>query len=161
MKSIIVAYDKNRGIGVENDLLWQRDLPDDLKRFKEVTTGGAVIMGSKTYDSIGRPLPGRQNIVISRRPLVIEGASVVHSLEEAYGAVEAGRETFVLGGGQIYALALPTVDRILATEVDASFPQADIFFPAIGDGWQEISREHHEADERNKYAFDFVTFTRR
>ena len=160
MKTIIVAYDKNRGIGADNDLLWQRDLPADLKHFKESTMDGAIIMGSKTYESIGRPLPGRQNIVISRQPLTIEGVTVVNSIDAAYEAVEPGREAFVIGGGQIYTLALDTVNRILATEVDASFPQADVFFPPIGESWQEMSREHHEADERNKYAFDFVTYVR-
>ncbi|HEU4715777.1 MAG TPA: dihydrofolate reductase [Candidatus Saccharimonadales bacterium] len=160
MKTLIVAYDKNMGIGASNDLLWQRDLPADLKHFKEATTDNAIIMGSKTYESIGRPLPNRQNVVISRQPLQIEGVTVVNSLEAAYNAVETGREPFVIGGGQIYALAMPTANRIIATEVDATFPQAEVFFPAIDDSWQEMSREHHEADERNKYAFDFVTYIR-
>lgn len=160
MKSIIVAYDKNRGIGAHNDLLWQRDLPADLKRFKELTTDNAIIMGSKTFASIGRPLPGRQNIVISRQALAIDGVTVVSSLDAAYDAVEPGREAFVIGGGQIYALALPTANRIIATEVDAEFPEAEIFFPPIDESWRETAREHHEADERNKYAFDFVTYIR-
>jgi dihydrofolate reductase len=163
MKTIVVAYDKNRGIGAANDLLWMRDLPDDLKHFKEVTTGGAIIMGRKTFDSIGRPLPGRQNVVISRdASLLIEGAAVATSLDAAYAMVEPGREVFVIGGGQIYELALPTVDRIIATEVDASFEVADTFFPAFSSAkWQEVTRERHPADERNKYAFDFVTYMRR
>lgn len=161
MKSILVAYDKNRGIGAHNDLLWQRNLPADLAHFKELTTGNAIIVGRKTYESIGRPLPNRQNIIISREPLVVEGATVVHGLDEAYAAVEPGREPFVIGGGQIYALALPTVDRIYATEVDASFSQADVFFPAIAPNeWQEGIREHHSSDERNRYSYDFVTFDR-
>lgn len=161
MKSMLVAYDKNYGIGADNDLLWQRDLPADLKHFKELTTGNAIIMGRKTYDSIGRPLPNRQNIVISRSLDVIEGVQVVDSLQAAYDAVETGKETFVIGGGQIYALAMDTVDQILATEVDAVFEQADIFFPAIDRRvWQEINRTHHEADERNLYKYDFVTYKR-
>ncbi|HJP81696.1 MAG TPA: dihydrofolate reductase [Candidatus Saccharimonadales bacterium] len=163
MKTIVVAYDKNRGIGAANDLLWMRDLPDDLKHFKEVTTGGAIVMGRKTFDSIGRPLPGRQNIVISRdASLLIEGAAVATSLDAAYAMTEPGRDIFVIGGGQIYELALPTVDRIIATEVDASFDEADTFFPAFSPSeWQEVARERHTADERNKYAFDFVTYARR
>ena len=162
MKTIVVAYDKNHGIGVANDLLWQRDLPDDLKHFKAVTMGGAIIMGHKTFESIGRPLPGRQNIVISRDgSLLIDGVAVATSLASAYQMVEPGREVFIIGGGQIYALAIDTVDRIFATEVSASFPEADVFFPAIDAViWQEKDRVHHPADERNRYAFDFVTYVR-
>lgn len=162
MKNILVAYDKNYGIGAANDLLWQRDLPADLHRFKELTTGNAVIMGHRTYDSIGRALPNRQNIVMSRGGETIDGVTVVNSLDAAYAAVEPGKEAFIIGGGQIYALALNTADRIYATEVDASFPQATVFFPAINTAiWKEVSREHHAADERNKYAFDFVAYDRR
>src|SRR3954464_13773251 len=102
MRNILVAYDKNYGIGAHNDLLWQRDLPADLRRFKELTTDNAVIMGRKTYESIGRPLPNRQNIVISRTTDAIDGVTVVDSLQAAYDAVEFGKEIFVLGRGQIY-----------------------------------------------------------
>ena len=163
MKTIVVAYDKNRGIGAANDLLWQRDLPDDLKHFKEVTMGGAIIMGRKTFESIGRALPGRQNIVVSRDgSLLIDGAAVATSLDAAYAMVEPGRETYIIGGGQIYTLALDAVDRIFATEVDASFPNADVFFPPVDTAvWQEKDRVHYSADERNRYAFDFVTYVRR
>lgn len=162
MNCMVVAYDKNYGIGAENDLLWQRDLPADLKHFKDLTTGHAIIMGRNTYASIGRPLPNRQNIVISRTLEAIEGVTVVRNLDEAYAAVEAEKTAFVIGGGQIYALAMPTIDRIYATEVDAAFPQADIFFPAIDPAsWKETAREHQVADERNLYNFDFVTYDRR
>ena len=161
MKSIVVAYDKNYGIGAHNDLLWQRNLPADLRHFKEITTGHAIIMGRKTYESINRPLPNRQNIVLSRDDEVIEGVEVVHSLDEAYAAVEPGKEAFVIGGGQIFSLAFDTIDRIYATEVEATFDQADVFFPAIDlSVWKETAREHHEADERNLYAYDFVTYDR-
>lgn len=162
MKTIIVAYDKHFGIGAKNDLLWQRDLPADLKHFKDATTGHAVIMGSNTYLSIGRPLPNRQNIVISHRDEPIEGVQVVGSLQSAYNAVTDGHETFVIGGGQVYASAIDTVDRILATEVDAVFDQATIFFPVVdAKTWKETAREKHLADERNKYNYDFVTYDRR
>lgn len=162
MKCIVVAYDKNYGIGAHNDLLWQRDLPADLKHFKDITTGHAIIMGRNTYESIGRPLPNRQNIVISRTPEAVESVTVVTGLDEAYSVVEPDRTAFVIGGGQIYSLALPTIDRIYATEIDAAFPQADIFFPPIDSSvWKETAREHHDADERNLYAFDFVTYDRR
>lgn len=160
MKSIVVAYDKNYGIGAENDLLWLRDLPADLKHFKDLTTGGAVIMGRRTYESIGRPLPNRQNIVISRQSFELEGATVVDSLEKAYAAVEPGKEAFIIGGGQIYQLAMDSIDRIYATEVQEVFP-AQVFFPGIDKTiWKEVARDHHPADEKNKYDFDFVTYDR-
>lgn len=157
-----MAYDKNRGIGAKNDLLWQRNLPADLKHFKDLTTGHAIIMGRKTYESIGRPLPNRQNIVMSREDEVIDGVTVVGSLQEAYDTVEAGKNAFVIGGGQIFALAIDTVDVIFATEVSATFDQADVFFPAIDMAlWRETSRVRHTADERNLYDYDFVTYERR
>lgn len=163
MKTIVVAYDKNYGIGAKNELLWQRDLPDDLKHFREVTTGGAIIMGRNTFESIGRALPNRQNIVITRgahEP--VDGVEFVDSLDTAYAAVKPGRETYVIGGGQIYMLAIDTIDQIIATEVEATFDGADIFFPAIDKTvWQEKDRVHHDADERNLYNYDFVTYVRR
>jgi dihydrofolate reductase len=162
MISILVAYDRNNGIGADNDLPWQRDMPADLRRFKELTTGNAIVMGSKTYESIGRPLPNRQNIVMSRSAREpVEGVQMVNSLEAAYAAVEPGRETFVIGGGQVYAQALDSADRVLATEVDAVFNEATVFFPVLDRAvWKETSREHHDADERNKYPYDFVTYQR-
>jgi dihydrofolate reductase len=160
MKRIIIAYDQNRGIGASNDLLWLRDLPSDLQHFKELTSGNAVVMGRKTYESIGRPLLNRQNIVISRQSIEIDGVTVVSSLEEAYHVAKPD-DIYVIGGGQIYELALGSVDEVVATEVQASFPQAEIFFsPLDASVWHEVSREHHEADDRNKYPFDFVVYAR-
>jgi dihydrofolate reductase len=160
MKTSIVGFAKNMVIGKDQDMPWGHGLKDDLRHFKETTTGHAVIMGSKTYESMGRPLPNRQNIVISRKPLVVEGVTVVDSLEKAYAAVEPNRETFVIGGGQIYKLAMDSIDRIIATEVQGNFG-GDIFFPAIDPSiWKETSRDHHEADERNNYPYDFVTYGR-
>lgn len=160
MKAIVVAIDKNMGIGADNDLLWQRDLPADLAHFKKLTTGGSIIMGRKTFESIGRPLPERENIVVSRTPSGVQGVLTAVSLESAYAL--ARYPVFVIGGGQIYAAALNSVDRLYVTEVDATFPEATVFFPAIDNEiWHETSREHHEADERNKYAFDFVVYDRR
>jgi dihydrofolate reductase len=159
MKAIVVAYDKNRGIGAANDLLWKRSLPADLRHFKTITSGGAVIMGRKTFESIGHPLPGRQNIVISRKMPVAGGVWVVRSLKAAYEAVEPGRDAFVIGGGQIYEQALETVDTIIATEVDATFAAADTFFPPIRESaWYQVNRLHHKADEHNGHDFDFVTY---
>lgn len=159
MKAIVVAVDKNNGIGADNDLLWQRDLPADLARFKKLTTGGSVIMGRKTFESIGRPLPNRENIVVSSKPTGVQGVLTANSLASAYEL--ARYPVFVIGGGQIYTQATNDVDRLYVTEVDASFPQATVFFPQIDKRiWSEISREHHEADEKNKYAFDFVVYDR-
>lgn len=161
MKSIIVAYDRKMGIGAENDLLWQRHLPADLKHFKELTTGHPIIMGRKTFESIGRPLPNRQNIVISRSMNPVEGIEVARSLDEAY-VLANDPQVFIIGGAQIYDEAMKSADTILATEVDATFDTATVFFPQIPiEEWKETARDHHEADEFNKYAFDFVTYARR
>lgn len=157
MKAIVVAIDKNNGIGAENDLLWQRDLPADLAHFKRLTTGGSIIMGRKTFESIGRPLPNRENIVVSRTPTGIAGTLTVNSLNSAYEL--ARYPIFVIGGGQVYADAINDMDVLYVTEVQADFPQATVFFPAIDKTiWREVSREHHESDEKNKYAFDFVVY---
>ncbi|MGH7241353.1 MAG: dihydrofolate reductase [Candidatus Saccharimonadales bacterium] len=158
MKTIVVAYDQAHGIGADNDLLWQRDLPADLAHFKAITTGGTIIMGRKTYESIGRPLPNRQNIVVSRSGFEAEGVLVVDSLQSAYEAAE--QPVFVIGGGQIFAQALPDVDTVYATEVRVIFPKASVFFPVLGDEWQEVSREHHQKDAQNRYDYDFVTYKR-
>jgi len=162
MKTIVVAYDKNYGIGANNDLLWQRNLPADLHHFRNVTDGGAIIMGRKTYESIGNPLPGRQNIVFSSQTSQIDGVTVVGSLQSAYDAVEGARETFIIGGGQIYAIAMDTADQIFATEVDAIFDQSTVFFPVIDSTiWYESSREKHLSDDKNLYNYDFVIYRRR
>lgn len=161
MKSIVVAYDRRRGIGANNDLLWQRDLPSDLAHFKKLTTGKSIIMGRKTFASIGaKPLPDRQNIVLSRTPTGVAKVLTAASLEAAYAIAQY--EPVIIGGEVVFREALPGVDTIYATEVDAEFPQATVFFPAIDPkSWQETAREHREADEKNRYAFDFVTYHRR
>lgn len=161
MINAVVAYDKNYGMGAHNDMPWGRALKTDMRHFKLLTYGQAVIMGKKTLESMRGALPDRQNIVLSREPEQIENATVVSSIEDAYKAVEPGRGTWVIGGGQIFKLAMDTIDRIYATEVDVVIPDVDVFFPKIDKSkWREIEREHHEADERNKYAFDFVTYER-
>lgn len=158
MKAIVVAMDKNSGIGADNDLLWQRDLPADLQHFKNITTGGAVIMGRKTYESIGRPLPGRENIVISRSDVVADGIITAKSLAQAYQMATRDK-IYVIGGGQIYEQALYDMDILYVTHVDADFPQATVFFPQIAcEDWAETERDHHEVDERNKYSYDFVVY---
>lgn len=159
MKSIVVAVDKNMGIGADNDLLWQRDLPADLAHFKRITKGGSVIMGRRTFESIGRPLPERENIVVSRTPTGVQGVLTAASLQSAYEL--ARYPVFVIGGGQIYSQALSDVDVLYVTHVGAEFSQATVFFPAINrEEWEVVSRTAHEADDRNKYPFEFVEYRR-
>lgn len=158
MKSIVVAYDRARGIGANNDLLWGRDLPADLRHFKDLTTGGSLIMGRKTFESIGHALPGRENIVVTHRPLDAVDVIAVDSLASAYRLAHGNQ--FIIGGASIYEQALSDVDVIYATEVDQVFPEAEVFFPALGEDWYERSRESFEADDRNKYPYDFVTYVR-
>ncbi len=161
MKCIVVAYDKNNGIGAKNDLLWQRDLPADLQRFKELTTGQAIIMGRKTYESIGRPLPNRQNIVISREADVFDGAEAATSLEDAYRRVEPGKGIFVIGGGQIYQQSIAIADQVDITRVHHTF-EADTFFPEIDlNSWQLVFEEFHPKDERHEFDFTFQTYVRK
>ena len=162
-KAIIVAYDTNRAIGRGGDLPWGRSLPADLAQFKRLTRGSDIIMGRKTFESIGsRPLPERENIVISSRPTGIKGVLTAVNLESALAL--ARYKTFIIGGAQVYSDALnaPEIDTIYATEVDAAFSDADTFFPELDMTiWQEVSRTHHPADEANAYAFDFVIYQRK
>lgn len=153
-----MAYDKQRGIGAAGDLLWLRDLPADLAHFKQLTMGGSIVMGRKTYESIGRALPGRENIVVSHGPIDATDVIAVTSLAAAYEAAHGN--IFIIGGGQIYDQALGDADIVYATEVQQTFPQATVFFPALDDSWQERAREPHVADDRNKYDYDFVTYAR-
>lgn len=156
----MVAYDKNRGIGANGDLPWGRSLPADLANFKCLTTGGSVIMGRKTFESIGsRPLPNRENIVLSRTPTGVSGVLTALSLGSALAL--ARYPIFVIGGGQVYAKALEKADVIYATEVDAEFPEADVFFPDLDDSWQEVARAHQPADNKNTYPFDYVEYRRK
>lgn len=158
MKAIIVGMGKNREIGANQDMPWSRALPDDLVNFKKLSTGKTVIMGYRTFESIGkRPLPNRQNIVISREPTGVKGVLTAFSLEAAYAIAQY--DIIVMGGGKIYAEAIDDMDVLYVTEIDAEFPEATVFFPEIDLGkWHEASREHHGIDERNKYAFDFVKY---
>ena len=159
--NIIVAYDKKRGIGAENDLLWMRDLPADLAHFKQITTGHTVIMGRRTYESIGRPLPNRQNIVVSRSPINAEGIIWASNLEEAH-ELSGEDAPFIIGGAQMYREALSKAARIYATEVDATFEKADVFFPEFdttkSPSWKEVERSTHLKDAKNKYNYDFVEY---
>lgn len=147
--SIIVAYDAQRGIGINNTLPWR--LPEDLARFKSMTTGHAIIMGRKTFESIGRPLPNRRNIVLTRNSQwKKEGVEVVSSLPAALELVD-GQQAFVIGGADIYAQALPLCSQLLVTEIHHTF-QCDAFFPAIDNKhWKEIERSTHQSTF--EYAF--------
>lgn len=160
MKSMIVAYDKNRGIGVKGELPWGRSLPADLRRFKALTIGKTVIMGRKTFESIGFALPGRENIVISSQRLDLPGTvKLARSLDEAYAL--ASQEAFIIGGASIYQQSLDDVDVIYATEVEAEFDDIDSHFPELdAEEWHETGRLSHAADSKNDYCFDFVTYER-
>ena len=157
--SIVVATDEQGGIGLEGRLPWH--LPNDLKRFKALTMGKPIVMGRRTFDSIGRALPGRVNIVVSRQSgLGIDGCVVVPSLEAALEAAGEADETCVIGGAEIYRLALPLAETLHLTRVHATVG-ADTFFPVIDAAqWEEISREDCPADERHAYPYSFVTLRR-
>ena len=158
-RSIIVAYGRNREIGTNGDLPWGRDLPADLAEFRKRTLGRSVIMGRKTFESIGkRPLPERENIVISSTPTGVSGVLTAIDLDSAYAL--ARYPVFIIGGAKVYESSLPAVDTIYATEVDQEFPSADTFFPKLSSEWHEIGRTHHEKDEKNAYSFDIVEYRR-
>lgn len=157
--ALIAAVARNGTIGRDNALPWR--LRDDLKRFKSLTLGHPIVMGRKTWDSLGRPLPGRRNIVVTRqRDLQLEGAEVVHSLDEALALCGAVERAFVIGGAQLYAEALPRADELWLTEVQAEV-DGDAHFPDWRDaGFTEVRREAHPADETNDHPFDFVDYLR-
>ncbi len=156
--TLIVATERQRGIGIDNTLPWR--LPEDLAFFKRTTSGHAIIMGRKTFDSIGRPLPNRRNIVVTRNPdWRHAGVEVAGSLQQAAAAAGDG-EAFVIGGAQIYQEALPLARKLVVTEIDADIA-CDAFFPAIDPAvWQEASRETHHSAE-NGFSYAFVIYTRR
>lgn len=163
MKNIIVAYDRERAIGANGDLLWKKgELRGDMKHFRELTMGSIMIMGRKTLDSIGIELPGRKTIVCSRgEDCRIPNIETAHSLEEAYEMAKDQEEVFIVGGGEIYKQALKDVQRIYATEVDASIPGADTYFPQLDYKWQKIDENKFPADEKNIYPYNFVTYEKR
>ena len=156
--SLIVAIAKNRVIGHQNKMPWH--LPAELQYFKRITMGHPIIMGRKTFESIGRPLPGRQNIVVTRNAgFAASGVDVVHSVDAAIG-ICAQPNAFIIGGATLYSEALAYADKLYITEVDA-MPEGDTFFPVINQAdWQEVSRERREADEKNMFAVDYVVLNR-
>ncbi len=160
MLSIIVAIAENNVIGKDNDLIWH--LPRDLKYFKETTTGHYVIQGRKTFESCGKPLPNRTNVIITRdKNYSAEGCIVVHSLEDAIKEAKDDSEAFIIGGGKIYEQAMSLVDRIYLTKVHHVF-EGDTFFPEINmEEWIEIDRRDFEPDEKNKHSFTILTLDRK
>ena len=158
--SIIAAMDRNRLIGNKNQLPWH--LPADLAHFKRVTMGKPVIMGRKTFESIGRPLPGRTNIILTRRSdFHSEGVVKAQSLQQAFDYVADQDEAMIIGGGSIYQQALPLADRLYLTYVEDSF-EGDAWFPEFDKGhWRVIAEEQHAADEKNSVDYRFVTYQRK
>lgn len=163
MRSIVVAYDYDRTIGREGALPWQGMLPADMQHFKELTEGTSVIMGRKTYESLPerfRPLPNRQNIVVSLSQKAIEGVIVANSLGDAFS--QADHDIMVIGGAEVYRQALPLVNRVYATEILARTEHGDAFFPELTpDEWQCDAYEAHKPDEVNHFAYSFATYLRR
>lgn len=158
--SIIVAAATNQAIGKDNQLLWH--LPNDLRFFKKTTTGHPIIMGRKTYESVGRPLPNRRNIVITRRPdYLAEGVEVAHSLAQAIAlATDNTEEIFIVGGAEIYKQALPLTDRIYLTRVHTTI-NGDTYFPEFDSStWRLLTNEEHPADEKHAYGYSFQVYDR-
>ena len=154
MIKIIVAISKNRVIGDSNKLIWH--LPADLKRFKEVTGGHPIVMGRKTYQSIGRPLPNRRNIIITRdENYEVDGCEVVNSIEEAL--LLTNSDCFIIGGGEIYKQTLHIATQIYLTQVDEEF-DGDTTFPELPTHWYVSKKEDFEADEKNPYNYSFIFY---
>lgn len=157
--TLIAAMAENGVIGKDNDLIWH--LPDDLKRFKQLTKGHHVIMGRKTYESMNAPLPHRTNIVVTnQKHFKADGCIIVSSLEEALYKAEGDAQPFIIGGGEIYRQAMEIAQTIELTLVHSNF-EGDTYFPPIDEKqWKLVSKEGHPADEKHKYSFDFLTYTK-
>lgn len=165
MKNIVVAYDQNHAIGKNGELPWAGRMPADMKRFRDITMGGTVIMGRKTFESLPerfRPLPGRQNVVLSLGEVAGSGFQTARSLDEAYLLAE-NEEIHVIGGGQIYEQALDTVDRVYTTEINTKVVEADTYFPFLLDNeWTATETLHHSgASDGNIYGYSFITYLRK
>ncbi|MDN5781902.1 MAG: dihydrofolate reductase [Luteimonas sp.] len=160
--SLIAAFDRNRAIGRDNTLPWH--LPADLKRFKALTLGKPILMGRKTAESLGRALPGRRNLVLTRSGQVpFDGMEAVASINAAVreASGDGATELCVIGGAQVYALALSRATVLHLTHVDAAVADADAFFPAFAvDDWRTVSHERHEADARHAFDYEFVDYVR-
>ena len=159
MLSIIVAIAENNVIGCDNQLIWH--ISEDLRYFKRITSNHTVIMGRKTFESIGKPLPNRKNIIITRNPnFKADGCTIVPSLDAATELVKGENESFIIGGGSVYQSAMPLADKLYITRIHRNY-DGDTYFPEIGDEWQEVERQDFERGEKYEYPFSFVTYTRK
>lgn len=161
MVSLLVAISENNVIGKDNQLIWH--LPEDLKFFKRVTLGHHIIMGRKTFESIGRVLPGRTSVIITRNKSykAPEDCIVVNSLSEALEMAKNDEEAFVIGGGEIFKEAIPISDKVYLTIIHEHF-EGDTFFPKLNlEEWKEVKNERHQPDEKNKYHYSFLEFVRK
>ena len=160
MITIIAAVAENRAIGFQNKLIYW--LPNDLKRFKALTTGHTIIMGRNTFLSLPKgALPNRRNIVLTRSLKAFEGCDVYPSLEEALAHCNKDEEVFIIGGASVYEQALPLADRLFLTEIDDTPAEADTFFPPYADEWKESAREDHNIDERHAHRYAFVDYIKK
>lgn len=162
MISIIVAIAENYAIGRKGDLLCH--LPNDLKHFKDITSGKTVLMGERTFYSLPKhPLPNRRNIVLTDvKGKTFEGAEVAYSIDEMIEKVKNEDEAFVIGGGMVYKQMMPKADKLYITHIHHSWEDADTFFPEIDSAiWQQISNEYHDKDEKNPYSYTFVEYIKK
>lgn len=159
--TLIAAIAENNALGKNNQMLWH--LPDDFKRFKQVTSGHYIIMGRKTFESLPGMLPNRTHIIITRQTdFKAEGCIIANSLEEALAACPQNEEVYVIGGGEIYKQALPKADKLDLTRVHEIAPDADAYFPKFDTAdWKLIEKVHHSKDERHKFDFTFETYLRK
>ena len=162
MLSIIVAKAKNNVIGKNNELIWK--LPEDLKRFKQLTTGHTIIMGRKTFESLGRVLPNRKHIIFSQNPdfkVNDENVEIVHSMLQIQGYIEDKEEHFVIGGAMIYNLLLPYVTKMYVTQIDKEF-EGDAFFPRIDENtWEVVEKSEVMEDENSHLKYEYITYKRK
>jgi|SRR5690606_3100178 len=160
MISIVVATDLNNAIGFNNQLLWH--MPADLQFFKRTTTGHTIIMGRKTFESVGRPLPNRRNIIITRKKdYLASGIEITHSINDALNLCKDEDEVFIIGGAEIYQQSLAYCDRIYLTLVYGEF-EADTYFPPISeDLWQLTSESYHKADDKNAFDYNFMIYEKK
>jgi len=161
MITIIAAIAENNALGKDGDLAW--NLPDDFKRFKKITSGHHIIMGRKTFESLPNPLPNRTHVVITRQTdYHPEGAHIVHNLDDALDFAAADKNIFIIGGGEIYKLAMNSATAMELTRVHGTFPKADTFFPEIDENqWELTAIKSHSKDEKHAYSFDYLTYVRR
>ena len=155
--SLLVAASANDVIGRDNALPWH--LPEDLKHFKALTLGKPILMGRKTFESIGQPLPGRRSLVLTRSDWSRPGVTVVRSLQEALDLTRDAQELVVIGGAEVFSLAIPRAQRLYLTRVHARIT-GDTYLPPLGGGWREIERKEHPSDARHAYALTFSTLER-